>query len=58
MHWTLADTRDLDLDEYDELVLWLNEEAKTASSTGSIDMDAVVNAQIEAQKQQEQEDDE
>jgi hypothetical protein len=49
LHWTLEEVRDLDADDYSELVQWLVEEAEKAAHPpdpdGSIDMDAVIGAQ-------------
>lgn len=38
--------RSLSVEDYDEIVLWLNDEANKASGDQSIDVDAIVAAQI------------
>lgn len=47
MHgWTLEDVRDLDVDEYDELVQWLVDQSDRAKhGEESIDMDAISDAE-------------
>jgi hypothetical protein len=45
--WALEDVRNLSVEDYDELVLWLRDEAARATrddEVGSIDMDVVVAA--------------
>lgn len=42
MHWTLETVRGLSVDDYDEIVAWLNDEAARASGEPSIDMDALI----------------
>jgi hypothetical protein len=45
MHWTLAQVRALTLDEYDELIRWLQEQADRAKEPeGSIDADQLIEA--------------
>lgn len=44
MHWTLDQVRDLDEDEYTELVAWLNDRAERAEHGESTDADALVQA--------------
>ena len=44
MHWTLDQVRDLDEDEYSELIAWLNERADRAEHGESTDADALVEA--------------
>jgi hypothetical protein len=41
MHWSLGQLRDLDLDEYSELIAWAQDKGKDPDS---MDMDAVIDA--------------
>jgi len=53
--WALEDVRNLTADDYDELVLWLRDEAARAGGdqAGSVDMDVVVEAAAKAQNEGE-----
>lgn len=42
MHWSLGQLRDLDVDEYAELIEWA--QARNQKDPDSMDMDAVIDA--------------
>jgi ribosome-associated toxin RatA of RatAB toxin-antitoxin module len=42
--WTLDTVRDLDVEDYDEILSWLNDEATRAEHPDSMDVDAVIEA--------------
>ena len=45
MGWTLGQLRDLESDEYDELIAWARQRAeKSQGEDGSIDMDQLIDA--------------
>jgi hypothetical protein len=45
MNWTLENVRDLDLDEYDALIGWLQDQDDQANNRdGSIDADKLIEA--------------
>lgn len=45
MHWSLDQLRDLDADEYDELIAWAEDRSeRSKGEDGSVDMDAVIAA--------------
>lgn len=44
MNWTLEDVHNLECDQYDELVAWVNEQAERAEHGESTDADAIVAA--------------
>jgi hypothetical protein len=57
MGWSLAQVREIDADEYEELKTWLNEEAERAKhgddEDGDIDMDAVIDAKAAKDEREE-----
>ena len=44
MHWTLEDVRNMDAEDYDELIAWAEKRAKRAENPDSMDMDDVIEA--------------
>ncbi len=44
MHWTLDDVRNMDAEDYDELVAWAQKRAERAENPDSMDMDDVIEA--------------
>ena len=49
--WTLEYVRDLTVEDYEEIIRWLQDEADRAQhGEGSVDMDAMLASRREAQK--------
>ena len=58
MRWTVEEVRRLEVHEFDELILWLQDEAKQATAAADdIDMDAMLADKMTARGTQDEDQD-